>query len=382
MTNEELLKLALHCNRCGTCRGVTQDAVPDPDFSTQCPCGMTLFGAYEPAGLMYIARGIATGAFPWDEVIADYLFSCTLCGYCDDLCSRGYRHTPAITILEELRRIVPQELKPRGLKKAAQSVRIPAANRLSVLKACGLADLSDGGTAEAVIFCDRFLLTNGPKLRELGFLIKKSGKRAGFFGKDPLPPVDTILLNGGCQDVLEKSMKEIDSRLNAHGIKQVICYHPESLSVLKRFSRSGAEFVHVSRLYAEILRKKPAKKLKLSAVTYQDPCHLGRYAQDYQSPREVIAGLGLKLKEMWRSGNDSLCCGAGGSMLLAKPKLAQRYAVNRINEAKATGAEVVITACPNCMVNLQQVQPKSMKIVDITSLMSQAYGYKGKAGSR
>jgi len=174
-------------------------------------------------------------------------------------------------------------------------------------------------------------------------------------------------------------MKEIDSRLNAHGVKQVICYHPEALSVLRRFSRSGADFIPVTRLYAEMLRKKPAKKLKLPAVTYQDPCHLGRYAQDYQSPRKVIAGLGLKLREMWRSGNDSLCCGAGGSMLLANPKLARRYAVNRIEEARATGAKVIITACPNCMVNLKQAEPKAMKVVDITSLVAQAYGYKGKA---
>ena len=378
MTNEELLKLALHCNRCGTCRGVTQDAVPDPDFSTQCPCGMTLFGAYEPAGLMYIARGITTGALQWDETIANYLYACTLCGYCDDLCSRGYRHTPAVAILEELRKIVPQELKPKGLQQAARAIRIPAAHKLSVLKASGLPDLSDGGKAETVIFCDRFLLANGPKLRELGFLIKKSGRKAGYFGKKPLPPVDAILINGGCQDVLERCMGEIDSQLKAHGAEQVICYHPESLSVLKRFSRSGAEFIHVSRLYAEMLRKKPAKKLKLPVVTYQDPCHLGRYAQDYRSSREVIAGLGLNLKEMWRSRYNGLCCGAGGSMLLANPKLAKRYAVNRIEEAKATGAGALITACPNCAVNLQQAQPKSLKVVDITSLVAQAYGYKGK----
>jgi Fe-S oxidoreductase len=258
-------------------------------------------------------------------------------------------------------------------------VRKPAADRLSVLKAYGLADLSDGGTAETLIFCDRFLIANGPKLKELGFLIKKSGRKAGYFGKKPLPPVDAILINGGCQDVLEKCMAEIDSQLKAHGVEQVICYHPESLSVLKRFSRSGAEFVHVSRLYAEMLRKKPAKKLKLPVVTYQDPCHLGRYAQDYRSSREVIAGLGLNLKEMWRSGYNGLCCGAGGGMLLANPKLAKRYAVNRIEEAKATGAGALITACPNCAVNLQQAQQKSLKVIDITSLVAQAYGYKGKA---
>jgi Fe-S oxidoreductase len=66
-------------------------------------------------------------------------------------------------------------------------------------------------------------------------------------------------------------------------------------------------------------------------------------------------------------------------MLLANPKLARRYAVNRIEEARATGAKVIITACPNCMVNLKQAEPKAMKVVDITSLVAQAYGYKGKA---
>jgi Fe-S oxidoreductase len=379
MTKEELLKLALHCNRCGTCRGVTQDAVPDPAFSTQCPCGMTFFGAYEPAGLMYIARGIATGALRWDKAIANCLFSCTLCGYCDDLCSRGYRHTPAVSILEELRRIVPKELKPKELQRAAQSIKIPSINKLSILKEYGLPDLMDGGKAEIIMFIDRSLLTNRPKLRELGFLMQKSGKRVGYFGKNPLPPVDAILLNGGYQGVLEKCVEEIDSRLKTHKVKQVICYNPESLSVLKRFSRSGVEFIPVTRFYAEMLKKKPVRKLRFPIVTYQDPCHLGRYAQDYRSPREVIAGLGLNLTEMWRSGYNSLCCGAGGSLFLANPQLARRYALNRLDEAKATGAKVIITACPNCTANLKQARQKTMKIMDITSLMAHVYGYKGKA---
>ena len=73
MTKEELLAKALCCNRCGTCRGVVQDAVPSADFSTQCPSGMTLFGEYEPAGLMYLARGIAQGDLQWDTDLAEVL---------------------------------------------------------------------------------------------------------------------------------------------------------------------------------------------------------------------------------------------------------------------------------------------------------------------
>ena len=95
---------------------------------------MTLFGAYEPAGLMYSAKGLALGALEWDKDIADALYSCTLCGYCEDLCSRGYRHTPSISILEELRRTIPENLKPKNLTKAAQSTTSTAGTQTGHIK--------------------------------------------------------------------------------------------------------------------------------------------------------------------------------------------------------------------------------------------------------
>ena len=378
MTKEELLEKVLCCNRCGSCRGVSQDTVPNQAFSTQCPPGMTLLGAHEPAGLLYSARGLALDNLQWDKDIASTLYSCTLCGYCEDLCSRGYRHTPAISILEELRRTIPESLKPKGLQKAAESIKIRSNHKLSILKEYGLPDLSEGGKADTILFVDNSIIANGAKLKEIGFIIQKSGKKVGYFCKDPLPPVDTTLINGGYQDVLKECMEEIDARLETHGVKRVICYNPESLSVVIRFSKSRAEFISITRLYAEMLKKKPHKKLKLPVVTYQDPCHLGRYAKEYRAPREVITSLGLKLKEMWRSGHNSLCCGAGGGVLASNPKLAKRYASNRWKEARATGAKVMVTACPFCTINLKQSKPKDFKVIDITSLMAKAYGYKGK----
>ena len=379
MTKEELLDKVLSCNRCGSCRGVSQDAVPNPDFSTQCPSGMTLFGAYEPAGLMYIARGLSLGNLKWDQDIANTLYSCTLCGYCEDLCGRGYRHTPAISILEELRRITPENLKPKNLKNSAESIKTKADHKLGILQEYGIPDPSEGSNVNTILFADNSITANGNKLKEIGFLIQKSGKKIGCFYKDPLPPVDTALLNAGYQDILEECMEEIDTRLDIYGIKRVICYNPESLSVLTRFSNSRVEFISITQLYNEMLKKKPYKKLKLPAVTYQDPCHLGRYAKEYAAPRQVINGLGLTLKEMWRSGHNSLCCGAGGGVLASNPGLAKRYASNRLKEAKATGAKVIVTACPFCNVNFMQSKPKDLKVLDITSLVAQAYGYKGKA---
>lgn len=382
MNRQELLDRALSCNRCGTCRGVVQDCIPDPAFATQCPCGMTYFGAYEPAGLMYIARGIAQGDLRWSEDLAKVLYACTLCGYCDDLCQRGYRHVPAITILEELRRIVPDRFRPQSLKNAADSALIPKNHKLTVLKRYGIFDITKGKEANTILFADNTLIANTPKLKEIGFILQKSGKKVGCFISEPLPPLSATLINGGCQKELDRCIDQIDKKIEAHGVKSVIVYNPESLSVLKRFCKSDAEFISLTHLYAGMLRRKKAKKVKLPAVTYQDPCHLGRYAQEYTAPRKVIAALGLELREMWRSGNNALCCGAGGGVLAQDPVQARTYAANRWHEAKATGAHVMITACPYCYMNLQRSKPKGFKVMDITMLVAQAYGYTGKEDSK
>ena len=122
VTREELLDKALHCNRCGTCRGVTQDVIPDVAFATQCPCGSTFSAAMSPQALCIWHGDMAMGNLKWNEDLAKVLYACTMCGYCDDFCQRGYRHTPAIAILEELRRDIPQKLKP---KATAESDRKP-----------------------------------------------------------------------------------------------------------------------------------------------------------------------------------------------------------------------------------------------------------------
>jgi Fe-S oxidoreductase len=88
--------------------------------------------------------------------------------------------------------------------------------------------------------------------------------------------------------------------------------------------------------------------------------------------------LGLDAVEMWRKGNNSLCCGAGGGVNVNRPDLAKKYADNRWREIKATGAQTLLTACVFCNANLRQGKPKNIAIADITSVVAQAVGYAGK----
>jgi len=336
---------------------------------------MTFYGAYEPAGLIYCARGIAQGTLRWSKDLARVLYACTLCGYCDDLCRRSIRYTPAIEIIEELRRRVPEELKPARLKKAADTVTIPGNHKLGLLRRFGIHDVVAGSRTETLFFPDTTLLLNTAKLKEIGYILQQSTGKAGCFMGDPLPPVSADLLNGGCQKELDRCIAVIDKQLSAHGIATVIVYNPESLSVLKRFSQSSATFISIARFLAGILKKNKVRRMKLPSVTYQDPCHLGRYAKEYSAPRKVMASLGLEVKEMWRSRENGLCCGAGGGVLGTNPPLATTYASHRWHEARATGAQVMVTACPSCYANLTRSRPRGFKVVDLTSLAAEALGY-------
>jgi Fe-S oxidoreductase len=355
---------------------VTQEKIPDIAFATQCPCGMTFYGAYEPAGLIYCARGIAQGTLTWSKDLTRVLYACTLCGYCDDLCQRSIRYTPAIEIIEELRRLVPDDLKPRSLKKAADTVKIPKNHKLSILKRFGIQDVVTGSRTDTLFFPDNTLLFNISKLKEIGYILERNRRGVGCFIGDPLPPVSADLINGGCQKELDRCIAEIDKKLSVYGIKTVIVYNPESLSVLKRFSQSSATFISITRFFAGVLKKTKGKRVKLPPVTYQDPCHLGRYVKEYSAPREVMAALGLDVMEMWRSRENALCCGAGGGVMSTNPSLAGTYAEHRWHEARATGAQGMVTACPNCYANFTQSRPRGFKVVDLTSLVAEALGYR------
>ena len=110
--------------------------------------------------------------------------------------------------------------------------------------------------------------------------------------------------------------------------------------------------VHHSVLLAQLVaggKLKPKKPIEASC-TYHDSCYLGRYNDIYSEPRSVIAAIpGLKATEMERNHDKGFCCGAGGGRMWLEELIGKRINVERTEQALATGATLVLTACPYCL---------------------------------
>src|ERR1700722_6109240 len=137
--------------------------------------------------------------------------------------------------------------------------------------------------------------------------------------------------------------------------RKIVVTCPHCFNTLGReYKQLGANYsvLHHTQLLNRLVRDK--KLVPVSPVsediTYHDPCFLGRHNKVYEAPRELIAASGAKLAEMPRHADRSFCCGAGGARMWMEEHIGKRINHERVDEALATGATTVATACPFCRV--------------------------------
>jgi Fe-S oxidoreductase len=136
--------------------------------------------------------------------------------------------------------------------------------------------------------------------------------------------------------------------------------------------------VHITEYLAERLPELKFKSDGKHRVTFQDPCRLGRHLGIYHAPRQMLAALpGVELTEMRHSGPAATCC-AGGTWSNCD-RFAKQIQVGRLREARATGAEFLVTACPKCQVHFRcaMKDPKlggeiQMEIRDVAEVVLEA----------
>jgi heterodisulfide reductase subunit D len=115
-------------------------------------------------------------------------------------------------------------------------------------------------------------------------------------------------------------------------------------------------------------------------VVYHDPCQLARYLGLTQEPRQILKAIkGIELVEPeWTYGEWATCCGGGGGFEVVFPELSQILAVNRAKELVETGADIIVTHCPGCIMQLEEglkaLKIKEVKVLDLAQVVAMAMG--------
>ena len=132
------------------------------------------------------------------------------------------------------------------------------------------------------------------------------------------------------------------------------------------------DVIHTSEFFSELIKQKKLDLKHLNKkVTYHDPCHLGREMDEYETPRAVISKT-ADLIEMVRSREKSRCCGAGAGVRSAYPEITEEIARARLEDAENVNAEIIITTCPFCMLNMKSACLNKNKVLDISEIIVKA----------
>ena len=119
--------------------------------------------------------------------------------------------------------------------------------------------------------------------------------------------------------------------------------------------------------------KKPEGRVE-ATVTYQDPCHLKKVLKVFAEPRAILKAIpGVTLKEMTKP---DVCCGSGGSYTITHPETSMKIAGRKMADIRKTGADMVVTGCPGCMMQLSEGITKSgqeLVVAHYISLLARSY---------
>jgi len=328
----------------------------------------------------------------------DVLWSCVTCGACVEQCPVDIEHVDHIVDMRRYQVLIesqfPKEAHTmlRNLERAGDPWGRGAAARtewmaglpFEVPVLAGGERLPEDVEYLFWVGCAGALDDNAKRTsRAVAELLHEAGVRYMVLGGaetctgDPARRLGQELL---FQELAAQNVKTLDDA----GARKIVVTCAHCFNALgNEYPQLGGvyEVVHHTQLLARLVgegRLTPVHEVD-AAVTYHDPCYLGRHNRVFSPPREVLGGVpGLRLTEMPRNRETSFCCGAGGARMWMEESIGTRINETRTDEALATGAEVVAAACPYCIVMLtdgvstrkqQGRAAEQVRVADISDLL-------------
>ncbi len=398
MNLEELRRINARCIHCRACQYAYSDE-PDREGEDEtytgmlpgCPAGLYYgWEGYFNSGKQWMARAFLEGELPASKELLEITEACTTCGMCETQCPN---YIDTVHVTEALRAaIIEAGIEPLSKHKGMgdrvdkEEMRNPYGEPIEErTKWLGEnTDVIDKKDTKVAYYIGCTAAYRQPQISVHTYnILKKMGVDFTVLS-DEVCCGSPILRTGqrrAFRDVMKINLelfKDCDLVLfSCAGCYKTFRndYPMHSGEPLPFKVQHAVEYAYEMMAENKLNITKPYNK----KVTWHDPCHSVRHIgiaiekailkdsknwlldsrkaekaklEHYELPRVVLNNIpGLELVEMYRNRGDSFCCGAGGGVKAQFPDLALFASKERLKEAAATGAEILMTSCPFCVTN-------------------------------
>lgn len=321
---------------------------------------------------------------------SEAMWQCATCAACVKRCPRG---VALIDIMRALRRTIVG----MGIGPIPESLRVTVKNIAGVRNPLGedperRADWANELGVKAftegtdILYFSCCVPAYEPKAKRMAVtavnLLKRAGVDFGILGTAESCCGESVR-KAGDEDLFTRLATSNIDAFTKSGVQKIVTASPHCYHTFKNeYPELDGKFevVHYTQYLADLIREgrlKPTKELPLK-VTYHDSCYLGRHNNIYDEPREVLKSIpGLELVEMENSRENGLCCGGGGGRIWQDTKKGERFSDVRVQQAIDTGASVLATVCPYCLLNfedsvLSENKSDVLQVKDVSELLLEA----------
>lgn len=344
------------CFRCGYCK-FTRDY---RDFN--CPTYRKFwFESYSPGGRMWLLRGWLNGEVESSPRLAEIFYSCVTCGNCVEHCAFEFRENlvdifvaARKEMLENGLTLPPVRDYLKGIHARGNPYNQSPEDRGKWAEGLNIERYS-GHEYLLYVGCVGSYDERGAKIaRALATLLNNAGVSFGILGERETCDGNEVRVLGEWE--LFHMLAEANMKTFADlGVRKIVTLSPHAFNAFRNHypQMDGAiEVMHYTQLLSRLVGSGQVAFSRAElAVTYHDPCYLGRHNKEFDAPRNILRAIpGLSLREMGKIKTESLCCGGGGGNfftdIIGSGEGSPSHA--RIREAIETDAQVLAVACPNC----------------------------------
>jgi Fe-S oxidoreductase/nitrate reductase gamma subunit len=348
------------CTRCGRCEEVCPSVIS----------GMP----YSPKNLVQSLRAVKVSALEspnghkvellGEAIPEELIWMCTTCGACLTVCPGFVNPVDEVIDLRRYQTLTTGKIPKsaadtlRNIERQGNPWGMDPGERSEWLDSLGVRQLEPGDQTDVLLYLGcalGFDERNKKVTRSFIHLLQKAGVDFATLGIDEACCGDTARRLGHeyLFQVLAEQNLETFSKVK---FQRIVTQCPHCFNTLKNeYPQFGAELP--IQHYTEFLDdmslafEAPAGNTNggQPAITYHDPCYLGRHNQVFNQPRELLDRAHLKQREMARSRENSMCCGGGGGQMWLETDAETRINHQRLQDALATEAGTIATACPYCL---------------------------------